>query len=308
MSLARIDLNLLVALDALMSERSVTRAGQKIGLSQPAMSGVLARLRQHLGDELFIRCGDRMRPTPRAIEIAEPIRAALGQINSTLTEGTTLPALARRTFRLACNDLATALFLPRLIEELAIVSPGVNVTVNHADGERAIELLERGEADFAAGQYLEQSHQVASATLFDIPYACAVRIDHPLAGETMGLPELAKQSHIVVNQPGDPTRRLDQIFRRHKLSKRVVLQIPHYLVVPHLLQQTDFVAFLPRNMIRMSKTLGELTISDAEVSGLQAHAGLFWNSVGPDDDGKACFRSAIASSAKNMRLEDWLSP
>lgn len=304
MNLAGTDLNLLVAFDALMSELSVTRAGKKIGLSQPAMSGVLARLRHQLGDDLFIRRGDRMLPTRKAVEIAEPIRMALDQIRAALSENTYVSAISRRTFRLACNDVGAAVLVPSLIERLAVLAPNVNVIVNHADAESAADQLRRGEIDLAAGHHPERAHNLTVETLYKVPYACAVRAGHPFAGKVIDFADFAGLAHVLVTHSGIPERRLDQLFCERKLSRRIALHVPHYLAVPHVLHRTDFVAFVPRKIIQQSGNLTELSVSDASLESLHASTVLFWNSNRKTDEGNDWLRSIFIDVCRDGGLED----
>lgn len=149
MNLAGVDLNLLVVFDALMAERHVTRAGERIGLSQPAMSAALNRLRHLLKDELFIRRSDGMHPTRRAIELAVPLRQALLQIQAALEQEIFVPAEAKRTFKLATNDFAASVLLPSLGARIGAEAPQVDIRVIAADDPLAMTLLDQDAVDLA---------------------------------------------------------------------------------------------------------------------------------------------------------------
>jgi LysR family transcriptional regulator, mexEF-oprN operon transcriptional activator len=305
MNLAMVDLNLIVAFDSLMREQNVTRAGRKIGLSQPAMSGALARLRQLLEDELFVRRGDRMVPTARAAQIAEHFRAALAEIDVALSPATYDPTSSRRQFRIACNDLGAAVLIPPLIERLSILAPHVEIVVVHADSKRAVELLSRDEIDMAAGHHPGQCEQIETATLFHPAYACAARVGHPLAGKPLDFGDMSKLSYVVVDHSGDPNPEVDQIFSRNGLHRRIALNVPHYLAVPHFLYRTDYVSFIPRKMIQQFDRLIELTMGEDPLQRIQGHAVLFWHASKPHDEGNAWVRSLLLSLAKEGELDRW---
>src|ERR1700761_1099554 len=200
-----VDLNLLVAFDALMTERHVTRAGQKIGLSQPAMSAALNRLRVLTHDRLFERRGDSMHPTPRALALVDPLRQALLQIQAALDPEPFDPTAATHTFRVALNDLGVALFLPPISERLASWSKTINFVFLPAEDKRALDLVEAGEADIAIGPNWNHDHDpVETSVLYQAPFACAMRADHPLAKTDLTLEAFAEIPQIMISQHGDP--------------------------------------------------------------------------------------------------------
>lgn len=135
MNLRRLDLNLLVVFDALMTDRNVTRAGERVGLSQPAMSNALSRLRAFFKDDLFVRGPEGMRPTPRAIELAPGVHAALGTIDAALEPVSFDPAVAQRTFRIDTNDYVVATYMPRLFALLAREAPCIDIRITPLTGQ-----------------------------------------------------------------------------------------------------------------------------------------------------------------------------
>ncbi len=149
MDLAGVDLNLLVVFDALMAERHVTRAGDRIGLSQPAVSAALNRLRHLLKDDLFIRRADRMQPTRKAQELAIPLRQALMQIQAALEPQTFDPATAKCTFKLATNDFAASILLPSLGAKLSLEAPSIDLRLIYADDALGMKLLDEDGIDLA---------------------------------------------------------------------------------------------------------------------------------------------------------------
>jgi DNA-binding transcriptional LysR family regulator len=305
MNLASFDLNLLVAFDALMDERNVTRAGQKIGLSQPAMSAVLKRLRTVTQDDLFERSGDGMRPTARAVELAEPIRQALQQIQATLDPGPFDPTLAKRTFRIATNDLGAALILPPLCEKLKSWSDGINFEFLYVEGDRAIELLQSGNADVAMGPYNNKYDQLHSALLYEAPFACALRNDHPLANETMTLETFARTPQIVVSQRGDPAPTIDDLLAKAGLKRRIAFTMPHYLAVPFLLARTDLIAVIPTKLVERFGATEKIRIADAPFSRLTIQTTLLWTHGANNNSANKWLRDEIIKLTKDHQLDHW---
>jgi DNA-binding transcriptional LysR family regulator len=151
--LRRIDLNLLVILDALLSEQHVTRAAERLHLSQPAVSHALARLRDLLGDPLLVRAGAGLVPTSRAMELMAPLTEALAQVQSLLAPNAFDPATTRRTFRLAMSDYGAAIVLPGLIRTLRSEAPGIDLQISHASREGMLDGILNGDIDIAVGVF-----------------------------------------------------------------------------------------------------------------------------------------------------------
>jgi DNA-binding transcriptional LysR family regulator len=305
MNLSSFDLNLLVAFDALMDERNVTRAGQKIGLSQPAMSAALKRLRSITQDELFERSGDGMRPTARAVELSAPIRQALQQIQATLDPCPFNPIAAKRSFRIATNDLGTALLLPPLCEKLKSWSEGLDFEFLNADGDRAIELLQSGIADVAVGPYTSKYDQLRSVMLYQAPFACALRNEHPLANQTITLEDFAQTPQIVVTQRGDPASEIDQMLTKAGLKRRVAFTVPHYLAVPFLLAKTDLIAVIPTKLIERFGASEKIRIADAPFARLTIQTTLIWTDGADKNSANAWLRGEIIKIAAEYELHHW---
>ncbi|MFP3184218.1 MAG: LysR family transcriptional regulator [Paraburkholderia sp.] len=305
MNLATFDLNLLVAFDALMMERSVTRAGEKLCLSQPAMSANLRRLRELLRDELFERVGGGMRPTPRAIALAAPIRKILQQVQTTLDPSPFDPRIANRRFRIATNDLGVVLFLPPLCQTRRHCSSGITFELLQADEERAFELLESGEADIAIGPVSSKHDHFHSVLLYDAPFACAMRANHPLARKVLTPEEFAGAPQISVAQHGDPVRVVDRILAEAGLKRHIAFTVPHYLAVPFLLATTDLLAVIPTKLVERFGATEGIVIAEAAFARLTVPTLMLWVSAANDDSGNAWLRSTMLKIAADYQVEHW---
>ena len=300
MNLAHVDLNLLVAFDALMVERHVTRAGQRIGLSQPAMSAALNRLRHLANDELFIRQPDGMHPTARAEEIAGPIRRALENIHGTLYPQAFEPARAERTFRIALNDFGASVLLPPLVKRLSLLAPGVDLRALPANDERAIEMLDRGHVDIAVGSFDKApSGRFEFEILFQSAFTCVVRNDHPATARApVSLEEFAELPHLLFSQTGDATGFVDTVLAKVGLRRRVAVTVPHFLVAPFVLAQSDMVATLPTRLVEDFAGLAGLSVIEAPVGLPEFPCTLLWTRRAGVAAAHAWFRHQIAEAAR----------
>jgi DNA-binding transcriptional LysR family regulator len=305
-NLAMVDLNLLVAFDALMTERHVTRAGQKIGLSQPAMSAALNRLRVLTQDRLFERRGDSMHPTPRALALVDPLRQALLQIQAALNPEPFDSTGATHTFRIALNDLGVALFLPPISELLAAWSSTINFVFLPAEDKRALDLVESGEADIAVGPNWNQDHDPFEASvLYQAPFACAMRADHPVAQKPLTLEAFAEIPQIMISQPGDPSRHIDRVLSEHGLRRRIAFTVPHYLTVPILLAKTDLLSVIPGKLIQRFGKTHNIRAVPTPFQDLTVPVMMFWSKAAHKDPANVWLRSIIVGIVKDYKLDCW---
>ncbi|NEP19687.1 MAG: LysR family transcriptional regulator [Leptolyngbya sp. SIO4C1] len=218
MNLYGTDLNLLTVFDALMAERHVTRAGERLGLSQPATSNALARLRQLTRDELFVRSGGRLQPTPTAIALAQQIQPALQQIAAALQrEQPFEPATSDRVFTIGMTDYVEFALLPKLLERLQQVASEVKLQIRAGERSQLLALLDSGEADLICGLFPEQIAWHEGQRLFREEFVCVCRQDHPSIGDTLSLEDYLSVSHLLVSIKGDRTGPIDTLLVGHLL-------------------------------------------------------------------------------------------
>ncbi|NKF29373.1 LysR family transcriptional regulator [Pseudomonas sp. BGM005] len=239
--LRRIDLNLLVILDALLSEQHVTRAAERLHLSQPAVSHALARLRDLLGDPLLVRAGSGLVPTARALELAAPLAETLAQVQSLLAPNTFDPASARRTFRLAMSDYGAALILPGLIRTLRAEAPGIDLQISHASREGMVEGLLNGDIDLAAGVLPELPGELRSTPLFEERYVCLLDRQSLPAGGVLDLPTYLSRPHVLLEMRGSGTPEIERTLTALRERRRVAISLPHWSVAPRFISGTDLI-------------------------------------------------------------------
>lgn len=252
--LAGIDLNLLLALDALLEERSVTRAARQVGLSQSAMSHALARLRALTGDKLLVRTARELILTPRAVALREPVAAAMARLEAALTAPPPFdPKSVRQSVRVAAIDLAQLTLLPRLVAALAREAPGVDVLVA-AYTEDVTRLLAAGECDLAVGieRRLPQLHQ---QLLLRDRFVCLVRRDHPCLGKRLGARQFAELLHVVVTPRAAPRGVVEGALRARKLRRRVAFTAPSFFAAALAVADSDYVLTASERVARMAEAL-----------------------------------------------------
>jgi DNA-binding transcriptional LysR family regulator len=246
MDIRAVDLNLLKAFDALMAERAVTRAAARIGLSQPAMSHALSRLRSLFADELFVRTATRMEPTARAREIAPLIAAAIEHVEAALRLGAGFdPATSAATFTAGMAEYAEIALVGKLVRAFARNAPGATLRLLPASGIGIAEQLDRGVIDVAVAHVGNLPAHIDAAVLLRDPFVVIAREGHPVASRPLSLEAYAAQNHVLVSPRGSTTGALDRILVDFGLKRRIALLVATYLAVPAALAASDLVAITP---------------------------------------------------------------
>lgn len=247
MNLASVDLNLFVALDALLADRSVSRAASRMGLTQPGMSNALARLRKLLDDPLMVRNGNEMTLTPRAEELAQSTRTALEILASALADqGSFDPTDTDASFTLSCSDYSLLILIAPLVRRMAIDFPRVNIRVLPRLKTPA-ELLRAGTVDFVVEpEGVIDDPGLSSLPLFSDHWVCCVWGGSGVTGEYIALDSYLKLGHIIYSMGRDqPVSIPDQYFARGGVTRRVEFMVENFLLTPTLLQGTELVSLVP---------------------------------------------------------------
>jgi DNA-binding transcriptional LysR family regulator len=246
--LGAIDLNLLVVFDAVMQERNVTRAGQRLGLSQPAMSHALTRLRYMLKDDLFIRSPKGMLPTPRAEQLALPVRSALDGLQRSLEPTQFIPSKATRNFRLAVDNYSAVVLVGPLAARISKAAPGVTLEFRPSGTLNILDLLDRGELDLAIGSFPEQGERISRISLLQDDFVVVMRKGHPAAGaRDLSMEKFAALSHLVISSVPYATDFIDQALSRRRLTRRIQLRAP-FLSAVRILVASDMVSVIQRRV------------------------------------------------------------
>jgi DNA-binding transcriptional LysR family regulator len=264
MNLHGIDLNLLVAFDALNAERNVTRAGARIGRTQPAMSAALSRLRSLLRDELFVRGPNGLQPTPRAAELAEPIASALRDIQRSLqfTQGFD-PGASTMAFSIGVSGHAGSVILPRLLSLLAQKAPNVDLQVrDYTSRDDTIAMLDSGEVDLTVGIPPTPASRILSARLFQERFVCILRKDHPAASRPLDAHAFLSLTHILVAPENEGLDVADAALASKNLKRRAAVTVPHMHGAPQLVASSDMVATVIEGVVANSGYADRLKVFD----------------------------------------------
>ena len=266
--LSGIDLNLLPALDALLRERHVTRAAQRVGLSQSAMSHALARLRELLGDPILVRSGHGMVPTERAEALEGPLRDALAALESALgAQDHFDPATAERSFHIAAEDLGQVLFLPAVLRALRERAPGIDLDVMPRERAALLGSLEDKSIDLVIGVFADPLPAAfRTQRLLVEDFVCVTRRGHPRIRKRLTLKQYAELPHalIGVGQRGVPTA-VSRALAAHGLERRVALRVGSFLAAPLIVAETDLVLTLPRRLAERVVKMAPLVVHEPPV-------------------------------------------
>jgi len=242
-----LDLNLIPYLVAIEETRNVSRAAERLGVSQPRVSTALARLREYFNDPLFVRTSRGMEPTPRTIALVPAAREALARIERGLLDRQHFdPSASTETFSIALSDVGEIVFLPRLLQAFAKHAPHANlrsVSASHGGVERG---LEAGEIDLAVGYFPDlRGNNFFQQRLFSHRFICLMRRDHPFAKEPLTLERFLSCGHAVVRAEGRSQEILENYLDRERVRRRAVLETPHFMSLPFILSRTDLIATVP---------------------------------------------------------------
>ncbi len=237
-----INLNLLAVLDALVLEKNVTRAGRRLGLSQPAVSHALSQLRQVFGDPLFVRASHGVVPTERALTLGVSVRQALALLEASIGAGSFDPRTTQRSFVIATTDYVEFVLLPKLLARLGKEAPGIRLRLRSWPYHRVSPGLETGEEDLMLGFYPRVPSGHRDQALFKDRFVCIVRADHPTVGKRLTLKKYLSLSHVLVSQTDHEPGVVDGVLAKRGLSRHVALRLSHFLMVPPVIASTDMVA------------------------------------------------------------------
>lgn len=301
MDLAGADLNLLVTFDALLAERSVTRAAERVGLSQSAMSNALRRLRSLLNDPVLVRTRDGMAPTQRALELVDPIHEALAQLDRALTSDRGFdPRTSQHTFRIGTADVIEFLLLPRLLPRLAAEAPGINVEVSQLRGGLPIEELRTGRLDLAIGNFTDLDEPFRSEIVVHENLVCALRKGHPKVGRRLTLKQFTELGHALVTPHGRPGGVVDRVLAERGLERRVVVTTPHFLVAPILVAHSDLIVTLAERVARAFASFLPLEIFKPPIDVPGFSLAIVWHNRTAEDPPHQWFRGLLIELARGL--------
>ena len=307
MDLTGVDLNLLVAFDALMEEHSVTRAASRLSLSQPGMSNTLARLRKLFGDPLLVREGLTLVPTPRADALRQPVRDALAIIGEALGKRTVFdPAQDRATWTVSCSDYSLLMLIGPLVRRLAAEAPGVTIRVLPRAPD-PVRLLRDAAADLVIEPAeIMPDAQLASKRLFADRWLCCVWAGNTAVGDTadggrMTLEAYLRLGHLVYSMGrGQPASIVDKYLEQSKLPRRIEFTVESFLLAPFLLEGTDLVTVVPERAVPHLRRTAAIRLLEPPVPLPAITEMLWWHPRHTATAAHAWIRARIAEIAAEL--------
>lgn len=305
MDITRLDLNLLTTLEALLDERSVSRAARRLKLSQPALSAQLARLRTMLGDQLFVPSHRGMTPTPLSLQLQIPLRSALAQLRDVVTTARAFdPARDDFTVRIAASDYVQAALLLDFIVELRLQAPGLKVALRTIDPLRLAVQLEQGEVDVAVLTPENIAETLRSRPLFEERYRFVARKGHPALRRKLDLGRYAALDHVMISPAGGGfSTPVDALLAAQGMARRVAVSAATFQGAMDLMERSDLVALLPSRLLA-SRTQLRSKEPPLAVPGFAIH--LAWHDRTHHDVAQRWVRERLATFAAgtNMTVPD----
>ncbi len=305
--LAALDLNLLVAFDALLTERSVTRAAARIGLGQSAMSHNLARLRDLFGDELLTRTADGMRPTPRATSLAEPVRAALVHIQALVAQKAAFhPQTAEQTFRIGLPDSMEVLLMPTLLAYFCDIAPGLRLRFQTTgDTAQILDDLDADRIDLAIGIGSPPEGRTHHKTrrIQTTNFLCMYNAAHVLVSSSITLEEYVRLPHVLTSLRQGERGVVDDALAKLGLTRTIALITPRFLAVPFLVRGAPVITTMHAQLARLfAGTLG-LSLSVPPVALPEMQISLLWHASYDHDPAHIWLRQTVSKLAAETAAE-----
>jgi LysR family transcriptional regulator, mexEF-oprN operon transcriptional activator len=297
-NLGRLDLNLLVALDALLTERSVTLASARIGVGQSAMSHNLARLRLLFRDELLTRAPNGMRPTPRALALIEPVRRALAQIQEMMLPDEAFdPATAPRVFRIGLSDSVEVGLVPALLAHLCENAPGIRLQLRSIDRFRIVDELDADRLDLGVGVFTEGQTQHKRRRLYTDTFLCMFNAELVGVSPPISLDDYVRLPHVLASLPGDARGIVDDALAKLGLERTIALTTPHLLAVPFVVRGAPVITTMRSDVVHFFAEALGLDISPAPVELPALPVSLLWHASYDRDPAHRWLRQTVTRLA-----------
>ncbi|MGC6373346.1 LysR family transcriptional regulator [Pseudomonas sp. K2I15] len=303
MNLSKVDLNLFIVFDAIYTEANLTRAGQIVGITQPAVSNALARLRETFNDPLFVRTAQGMVPTPMAQNIIGPVRNALSLLRVSVQESRIFnPQQAAKTYRISMTDLTEAVILPPLFQRLRRLAPTVVIESFLSKRRETTKELAAGRLDFAVDAPLNTDPQVRHVKLMEDRYVCAMRKGHPMAGkDKLTLDDYLSLTHIHISSRRNGLGHVDLALGKMGLQRKIALRSQHYLMASQVLQQTDMVMTVPERFARRHE-LHWFNLPVNDVPRVETH--LYWHESTDQDPANRWMREQMIELCQQVTAHE----
>jgi LysR family transcriptional activator of mexEF-oprN operon len=293
------DLNLMVAFEALMAERNVTRAAARVGIGQSAMSHALARLRELFGDDLFIRTSTAMQPTNRALELSGAVARILADIReNVLTDRAFRPDVAELVCRVGMSDYAEAALLPAVLPVLRSAAPKVRLAISTVDRDRVTTMLDSGAIDLAIGYFPAASGAQKRDVLFHEDFVCLFDAKACGVAAPIKLKAYLDLPHILMSLRGELSGSIDGVLARRRSKRFVLMATPHFLTIPLLLHGFRAVAAVPRRLAENCADAVGLAVSPLPIEIEGFDVSMLWHARTDTDPAQRWFRDLVRQAGR----------
>lgn len=293
----QVDLNLLSVFQEVYRERQISGAARRLGLSQSAVSNALARLRRLFGDELFVRTGQGMQPTPFAEGLAEPVGSALAQVALALNRRSGFdPMTSERRFTLAMTDVGELHFMPTLIERCRLAAPRLQISSVRAGSIALKEEMESGRVDLAIGPFEDISEALYQRLLFRQPYVTMMRRGHPLTQGKVDLARFAEAEHLFVDSRESPYERINQLLEKAGIGASTRFRVPHFTAVPYIVGSSELVVTVPQKLAERAGPPFGLAWITPPLALPPLQTNMFWHRRYNQDPGNQWLRALVADA------------
>ncbi|WP_276595247.1 LysR family transcriptional regulator [Roseateles albus] len=305
-----LDLNLLKVFDAVMAERSLTRAAARLSMTQPAVSHALKRLREAMGEDLFVRQAFGMKPTSRAEGMWPEVQLILQRLQALFSPGEFQPETEAYTFRIAMADATAALLLPPLIAQLEEARAVANVHVLPLSTRDPRGLLDQGEADFAVGYFpgavaalRAQGGQsvIRQYRLYDSEYVCVMRRGHPLEHQALDLDAFCAAHHLLVSFSGRPHGFVDEALNAMNRSRRIVLTVNQFFTAGRVVTRSDLLTVLPASFVEATGYQAQLIERPLPVPLAKVHVDMLWHLRSESRSAQQWMRERLIEAARRAQ-------
>jgi DNA-binding transcriptional LysR family regulator len=296
MDLRGLDLNLLVVFHEVFRDCHISGAAKRLKITQSAVSNSLARLRRSTGDDLFVRTTEGMQPTPYAVRLAEPVAAALAQLEQALQpEQAFEPSTSRRRFTIAMTDVGETYFMPKLVQACASVAPHVDIASVRTGMIDLRADLEVGRVDLAIGAFGDAPAVLYQRRLFRQLYVNLFRKGHPLGRGALTLTRLSAARHLVVTSMESPYDRINEALAQAGIATDTRFSVPHFAAVPYIVSTTDLVATVPQKLAERAAAPFQLEYVESPLCLPTLQTNMFWHRRYNQDEGNRWLRGLLAT-------------
>ncbi|WP_040481417.1 LysR family transcriptional regulator [Vreelandella boliviensis] len=299
LDIGEVDLNLLKLFDALLKEGSVTGAGARLGLSQPAASRGLGRLRRLLNDRILVRTANGWELTPRALALSASVTKLLDDARAIVAPSEFHPGTATGRFTVATADHLALLLMPELVAKLASSAPGIDLVMPAPVGDN-VDLIAQGGADLAVGSFEELPARFYSRRLYDEDFVCVVRQSHPIIAEQLTLENFVSLSHLSVIITGQGRSAVDDALAQHGLTRRIAVRTPHFLVAPMIVAESDLILSIPRRLAHRIARSAPIEILELPIEIQPFTPTIIWHERQHYDPAHVWLRNQIVEIAREL--------